>query len=109
MKLTKTMRQAYQLARELGEIHRRPPGVWGNESESTIEINSSTVVALVTRGLLYYSLWKQTESGNMFPIAAKPRASASIDDEAETTESAKLPLFGTDGGTSTDHVYSRKE
>ena len=83
MKLSKPMKQAYQLARELGEIHRRPPGIWGDESASTYEINSSTVVALVTRGLLYYSLWKQTESGNMFPIAARPRASMSIDDEAE--------------------------
>ena len=43
-------------------------------------INASTVVALVTRGLLYYSLWKQTESGSMFPIAARPRASVMIDD-----------------------------
>lgn len=96
MKLTKQMKRAYQLARELGEIHRRPPGVWGDESASTYEINASTVIALVTRGLLYYSLWKQTESGNMFPIAARPRASVSIDDDADTSppETSRYLLAG---------------
>lgn len=98
MKLTPPMTRALQLARELGEIHRHPPGIWGTEAEGVgPAINASTVVALVTRGLLYYSLWKQTESGSMFPIAARPRASVTIDDADSPSgnpETSDYPVLG---------------
>jgi len=95
------MLRAYQLARELGEIHRHPPGIWGHEDAGVgPAINSSTVAALVTRGLLYYSLWKATESGNMFPIAAAPRSCLTVDDDAQggatlsETFALRLPIDG---------------
>lgn len=93
MKLTPPMLRAYQLARELGEIHRHPPGIWGHREEGVgPAINASTVIALVTRGLLYYSLWKATESGNMFPIAAAPRSCLTIDEGADIQTELPQPF-----------------
>lgn len=54
-----------------GEIHRHPGGFWrAKDTWNGDSFGTSTIEALVARGLLQYSQWQEGRNGR-FPIAAK--------------------------------------
>ena len=71
--LTKTMRQAVAFARQHGGmLYRHPGGFWSGPEFSGYgeSYGSSTVEALVARGVVEYAGWKEGRNGR-FPIIAK--------------------------------------
>ncbi len=67
-----TMRAALHFSVQYGgELTRYPGGFWaGNDGVKEVWFGTSTVEALVKRGLMEYVEWKETH-GRKFPICAR--------------------------------------
>ena len=71
MKLSKTMQEcADRMRANGGLIWRYPGGYWGWGGNLSGSFGTSTVEALVSRGVAEYSRWQNGRSGR-FPIEAK--------------------------------------
>lgn len=72
-KLSPTMQECVRYVREHGGIHRHPGGFWAHAAwrlHSGGWFDTSTVHALVKRGVLQYVEWQSGRNGQ-FPITAK--------------------------------------
>ena len=72
LSLSPSMREAlFFVEKHAGRIRRYPGGFWTNpEKYEQPTFGTKTIEALVTRGYLFYSEWKQGRRG-IFPIEAK--------------------------------------
>lgn len=74
MKMTKTMHQLVQFMKENGgEVYRHPGGFWGRrEGYGYLQhsFGTSSVEAIVTRGVAAYTEWKDGKRGR-FPVVAR--------------------------------------
>lgn len=73
MKLTPTMLELVKYMKENGGvIHRHPGGFWAREGYGYLShsFGTSSVEALVKRGVATYTEWKDGKSGR-FPIVAR--------------------------------------
>jgi hypothetical protein len=71
-KLTPTMQELVAYMRENGgKIRRHPGGFWAREGYAYLQhsFGTSSVEAIVKRGVAQYSAWKEGRSGR-FPVEA---------------------------------------
>jgi hypothetical protein len=89
--LSKTMQEAVTFAREQGgSLVRSPGGYWHAPKElqmfgirSVITFGTSTVAALVSRGVADYTEWKDGRNGR-FPVKVTLKATDGIGSSADT-------------------------
>lgn len=76
MTLSKTMRECVERMRANdGSIDRHPGGFWRSAPTGGYWFGTSTVEALVARGVAEYTLWQDGRSGR-FPIRAVLKSSS---------------------------------
>lgn len=72
--LSPTMQEALEFVKNHGSIHRHPGGYWNREGDHSFTFTggfgASTINALVKRGHLTYTEWKEGRNGR-FPIKAE--------------------------------------
>ena len=70
-KLSPTMQAAVDYTKEHGGIYRYPGGFWARkhwQGRNEFYFGTTTIQALVSRGIFEYSEWKENKTGR-FPIA----------------------------------------